>query len=107
MCNLYQAVFYQLFEDILHGTPSRDFEERARRMLSRDSPEYIRFVTRVLSDAVHRALLRHPGQDRANPRAQRQAPPRGRPSATRTLGIQRAQSSVIHAATRNQISPED
>ncbi|KAE8896625.1 hypothetical protein PF010_g11328 [Phytophthora fragariae] len=107
MCNLYQAVFRQLFEDIPHGTPSRDLEARARRMLTRDSPEYIRFVTRVLSDAVHRALHRQPGQGTANPRAQRQAPPRGQPSTTRTPGIQRAQSSVIPGATRNQIPLEN
>ncbi|GMF47131.1 unnamed protein product [Phytophthora fragariaefolia] len=81
MCNMYQAVFRQLFEDILHGISSRDLEGRAHHMLSHDSPEYIRFVTRVLSDVVRRALLRLPGRDTANPRAQRQAPPRGRPPA--------------------------
>ncbi|KAE8911815.1 hypothetical protein PF002_g11677 [Phytophthora fragariae] len=106
MCNQYQAVSSQFFEDILHETPSRDLEECARRLLSRDSPEYIRSITRVLSDTVHHALLRQPGQGTANPRAQRQEPSPGRPSVTRTPGIQRAQSSVILAATRNQISLE-
>lgn len=60
-CNLYQAVFGELFQDILHGIASRDLDRRACRMLSSDSPAYQRYVGRVLNDVVLQAVFPHSG----------------------------------------------
>ncbi|KAL3669217.1 hypothetical protein V7S43_005600 [Phytophthora oleae] len=71
MCNLYQAAFGELFDDILHHVPSRDLNSRAHRVLRRDSSAYQQYVARVLNDAVVHTVLQGPPSE---PReAQRQA----------------------------------
>ncbi|GMF51793.1 unnamed protein product [Phytophthora fragariaefolia] len=45
MCNLYQAIFADLFDDILHAVSLQEAGARALRSLRHDSPLYNRFVT--------------------------------------------------------------
>ncbi|POM69144.1 Hypothetical protein PHPALM_14601 [Phytophthora palmivora] len=68
MCNLYQATFANLFEDILHGVDLCDLSGRTFWTLHRDSPAYQQYVSRVLNDAVMQSVL-------AAPRGRRESPP--------------------------------
>ncbi|KAE8876175.1 hypothetical protein PF002_g29698 [Phytophthora fragariae] len=106
MCNLYQAIFSDLFDDLLHGVDLRRVSSRALSSLRSDSPTYQRLVTRVMNDAVVASVFSTassgpPGrQDTGRPPARGQAahrdtlPARARPAA---------ESSIIHKQIRDQI----
>ncbi|KAE8961403.1 hypothetical protein PF005_g28923 [Phytophthora fragariae] len=106
MCNLYQAIFSDLFDDLLHGVDLRRASSRALSSLRSDSPTYQRLVTRVMNDAVvasvfSTASLGPPGrQDTRRPPARGQAAHRDtRPARARPA----AESSIIPKQIRDQI----
>ncbi|ETO69257.1 hypothetical protein F444_14163 [Phytophthora nicotianae P1976] len=44
MCNLYQAVFYEIYDDIRYGVDLRDLSTRAARILHRTFQAYQQYV---------------------------------------------------------------
>jgi hypothetical protein len=73
MCNLYTAVFAQLFRDIQRRVAADTLATRARRMMDRDSSEYRHCVTEVLDDYFRRERASDTGR-RPPPRPQRPGP---------------------------------
>ncbi|KAE8956924.1 hypothetical protein PR001_g31562 [Phytophthora rubi] len=106
MCNLYQAIFSDLFDDLLHGVDLRRASSRALSSLRSDSPTYQRLVTRVMNDAAVASVFSTassgpPGrQDTRRPPARGQAAHRDtRPARARPA----AESSIIPKQIRDQI----
>ncbi|KAL3669926.1 hypothetical protein V7S43_005300 [Phytophthora oleae] len=101
MCNLYQAAFGELFDDILHHVPSRDLNSRAQRVLRRDSSAYQQYVALVLNDAVVHTVLRGPPSEPREAQRQAHSCPRSRRQPYQSGRSD--QPSIIPAATRTQI----
>lgn len=70
MCNLYEAVFSNLFDGFLNGVAFSDLSCRTYRVLCRDFPEYERFVLRVVNHAVAQSVFpAHTSGSARGPRA--------------------------------------
>ncbi|KAG3078167.1 hypothetical protein PI125_g21055 [Phytophthora idaei] len=95
MCNLYQAVFSNLFEDILNGVPLSGLSSRTYRALRSDSPEFQRFVSRVVNDAVVQSVFST--QSTGGPRG-----PQSR-DAYRQGGARQLVDGFFHRASRMRV----
>eukprot|EP00644_Phytophthora_capsici_P008229 jgi/Phyca11/17207/fgenesh1_pg.PHYCAscaffold_26_\ len=108
MCNLYQAIFSNLYDDLLHDVDPRDLNGHALRELRQDSPSYQRFVTRVLNAAVVQSVF--PGSPISAPRRRQvrgtSRPDRSRQTARSSGPTSRrpdTSSTIIPAGIRTQI----
>ncbi|KAG2892676.1 hypothetical protein PC117_g23960 [Phytophthora cactorum] len=95
MCNVYQAVFSNLFEDILNGVPLSGLGRRTYRALRSDSPEFQRFVSRVVNDAVVQSVFST--QSTGGPRG-----PQSR-GAYRQGGARQPADGFFHRASRTRV----
>ncbi|KAK1928978.1 Retrovirus-related Pol polyprotein from transposon TNT 1-94 [Phytophthora citrophthora] len=62
LCNVSQAVFGKLFNDIIDIVPRRNLDRRARAMFSHTFPEYRDIVTRTIGKVDR---IEHPDNDRS------------------------------------------
>ncbi|KAG7376171.1 hypothetical protein PHYPSEUDO_014141 [Phytophthora pseudosyringae] len=91
MCNLYQAIFSDLFDDLHHEVDIHATGSRALSSLRHDSPAYNRIITRVMNDAVVNSVFHTASSGFSGTRGSRSPPPHNHappPSASERAVLQ-------------------